>query len=465
MNSSSTQKPLDIAIIGGGIAGLTLAIGLLKRNIQVTVYESAHHFGEIGAGVAFGPNSTRAMALIDPSVKQGFDNCATSNQWESKQDTWFEFRYGQDEEGAAEPRTGKLFHRLSCPNGQATAHRAKFLDEMIKLIPGDIARFGKRLVSVKDLGDKGVHLKFRDGTEATHTAVIGCDGIKSETRKYVLGHDNPKAYAQWTGKYCHRGLAPMEKAVEAIGEELAMNNQMYLGRHGHILTFPVEKGETYNGKSTFHTRDVVEAVTLLLPAFSGNQSFTWSRWMTIMLITDEVVAFSSQESWNSDDWVVHSSKEDLFADYKGWGETVQKILGLMENTDVWALFDDPPAETYCKGRVCIIGDAAHASTPHQGSGAGMAIEDAYVLSSLLSQFEHAQQIEAAFKAYDTVRRERTQKLVATSREASHLWELELEGIEDDITKFKENVDRRMHWIWNEDLKAEVEHGKILMSEA
>jgi salicylate hydroxylase len=79
-------------------------------------------------------------------------------------------------------------------------HRARFLNEMVKLLPKDIARFGKRLVSIEDRGDEGgMQLKFRDGTVATHTAVIGCDGIKSETRKYILGRDNPAAYAQWAG--------------------------------------------------------------------------------------------------------------------------------------------------------------------------------------------------------------------------------------------------------------------------
>jgi salicylate hydroxylase len=187
------------------------------------------------------------MSLTNLSVQKGFDNCATTYQWQSKQDFWFEFRYGQDEEGS-EPSTGKLFHYLKCPNGQATSHRAKFIDKMIQVIPENIAHFGKRLISIEDLGGKGVHLKFGDGTVATYSAVIGCDGNKSETRKYVLGRNKPAAYVQWMGKYCHRGLTPMSKAAKAIGEELAMNNEVYLGVHGHILTFPIEKGKTFNNK-------------------------------------------------------------------------------------------------------------------------------------------------------------------------------------------------------------------------
>ena len=138
------------------------------------------------------------MNLIDPSVKEGFDKVATSNQWESYSDVWFDYRYGQDT--PTEKRTGKLFHRLRCREGQATSHRAKFLDEMIKLIPPKIAHFGKRLVDMDDRGDK-IHLRFKDGTEAFHTAVVGCDGIKSKVREYVLGADDPAVHAVFTGKY------------------------------------------------------------------------------------------------------------------------------------------------------------------------------------------------------------------------------------------------------------------------
>lgn len=134
----------------------------------------------------------------------------------------------------------------------------------------------------------------------------------------------------------------------------------------------------------------------------------------------------------------------------------------MKNTDVWALFDDPPARTYYKGRVAVMGDAAHAAGPHQGSGAGMAIEDAYVLSTLLGHVEHADEVERAFNAYDTIRRERTQKLVATTREASHLWELEHPDHGEDFESISRNINERMLWIWNEDLEAEVEKGLEVM---
>lgn len=237
---------LDIAIIGGGIAGLTLAISLMKfEHVKVTIYEAAAKFGEIGTGVAFGPNATRAMAHISPEVKQGFQNVATYNLWPSKKDIWFDFRFGQDQPDGT--KAGEWFHGLHCPSGQAAVHRADFLDELVKLVPEGIAKFGKHVEALEDV-DGGTKLVFSDGTEALHQAIIGCDGIKSQTRKYILGENNSVAFASYTGKYCHRGLIPMKKAVDALGEELAQNNNMYLGHHGHILTFPVRKGETMNGE-------------------------------------------------------------------------------------------------------------------------------------------------------------------------------------------------------------------------
>ena len=234
----SSQNGLDVAIVGGGMAGLSLAIGLLKHpNIKLTIYEAAHHFGEIGAGVALGPSATRAMNLIDPKITEVMERVATNNQWKSKERNWFEIR--QD--------NGELIHTIKCDGGQETVHRADFLDELIKLVPQNIAHFGKRVTDVEDLGDKGIHLKFKDGTEATHGCVVGCDGIKSAIRHYLFG-DSPISHAHFSGKYCHRGLIPMDVAIATLGEELAVNNQVYVGKHGHVITFPVQKGKTMNGK-------------------------------------------------------------------------------------------------------------------------------------------------------------------------------------------------------------------------
>lgn len=82
--------------------------------------------------------------------------------------------------------------------------------------------------------------------------------------------------------------------------------------------------------------------------------------------------------------------EDDFAD---WGDSVKKIASFVEKPDVWAIFDYPPAKSYYKGRTCLSGDAAHASTPHLGAGAGMAIEDAYIMASLLAEIEDEKGIE------------------------------------------------------------------------
>src|SRR5258708_39495599 len=93
----------------------------------------------------------------------------------------------------------------------------------------------------------------------------------------------------------------------------------------------------------------------------------------------------------------------------------------------WGLYDHAPAESFCRGRIAMMGDAAHASTPHQGAGAGQGIEDAYIMASLLAHpsIKTDADIPRAFKAFDAVRRPRSQRVVSTSRKQAHLYAFQL----------------------------------------
>lgn len=407
-----------------------MAIGLLHQNISCTLYESASGFTEIGAGVAFGPNAVWAMSLIDPDIEEGYKRIATSNAFPSKKTTWFDFRLGMKEDAWKEFKCpGKEDQEVAQVKagtlGQSSVHRAHFLDELVKLVPEGVGKFGKRAEMVERKGEK-MQLTFHDGTTAEADAVIGCDGVKSRTRQILLGENHITTNPTFTGKYAYRGLIPMEKAVEAIGEEFARNSQMYMGEHGHLLTFPIEKGKTLNAVA-FRTK--------------------------------------TDGKWEDERWVLPMNMKDMYSDFEGWGENVHKILSLMEKPDVWALFDHHPAPTYYKGNLAMLGDAAHASTPHQGAGAGQAIEDAFLLSNLLGKVDSAKDIEKAFHAYDAVRRPRSQKIVSTSRDAVALYEFENEKLGADLDAIKKTLETRYSWIWKEDLPEQLLRAQEIMGQS
>lgn len=254
----AAAKPFDVAIVGGGISGLTLAIGLLQQNVPITVYESASRFGEIGAGVGFGPNAVRAMGAISPDIVEGFKRCITD--WESQRKDWFTVRVGDHRKASPDGilkqkeneglKVGDPIFRIDYTNDGLAGgvHRAHFLDELLKLIPNSISKLGKRLINIDSAADgsQDVVLHFADATTAQHSAVVGCDGIKSRTREILLGQDEGRAV--FSGKYAYRGLIPMDKAAEILGEDIARSSQLYMGYHGHILTYPIEKGSTMNGE-------------------------------------------------------------------------------------------------------------------------------------------------------------------------------------------------------------------------
>lgn len=379
------------------------------------------------------------MSLLSPAVRAAYDRHATSNGWTAKKDVWFDFRHGVQGERGGE--LGRVIAEVVAEGcGQSSVHRARFLEGLVGLVEGGgcCVRFGKRVVGVREVGGerpeggglggggggKKVQITFADGTTAEASALVGCDGIRSRVRELVLGDTDPAARATFTGKYAYRGLVPMATAALQLGDELARNSQMYLGPGGHVLTFPIEGGATMN-----------------------------------------VVAFRTKrdgKGWEDERWVLPMRREEMEGDFEGWGPSVRAILGLMQKPDLWALFDHPAARTYCEGRVCLLGDAAHASTPHQGAGAGMALEDAVVLSGLLGEVRGEEGIEEAFRVYDRVRRPRTQRLVMTSRDAGRLYDFEGEGIGDDEGKIREDLSSRYRWIWDEDLEMRLNEAKALL---
>ena len=278
----STEKKINVAVVGGGIGGLCAAIGLLNHpHVDVQVYEAAHKFAEIGAGVAFGPNSQRAMAMIDPKIYDAYLSQATHNGWSTKRNEWFQFRMGMEGENADE--------EVIAPQnetGQSTVHRALFLDELVKLVPPEIAHFGKRLIKIDDRGESGVQLLFLDGSAVTVDAVIGADGVHSPTRKYLLGENHPVVNPKFTGSVAYRALVPMDEARKVLPAEYAENSIIWMGKSGGVMIYPISFGDVMN-----------------------------------------VVAMRSGiKSWDDPKWVIPATKGEARAQFQGWSKFPSEVI-------------------------------------------------------------------------------------------------------------------------------------------
>ncbi|KIW64865.1 hypothetical protein PV04_07170 [Phialophora macrospora] len=414
---TATSK-FEVAIIGGGIAGLTLAIALYHRGVALKVYEQAPQFGEIGAGVSFSPNAVQAMRVCHEGVFKAFEKVCTRNVWPEKEKVWFDYLDGYTGPKPGQERQEIAF-TIRNSLGQNGVHRAAYLDEIVKLLPPEVARFGKKLVDIEENKDTGrIVMNFEDGTTAEADAVIGCDGIKSRVRQIIVGKDHPSAKPSYTHKYAYRGLAPMDEAIKAVGEELAVNSCMHMGPDGHVLTFPVNHGKTLN-----------------------------------------IVAFrTTPDDWPDFNRLTRPAKrDDALRDFAEYGSNVIKLLKLTKpDLDVWAIFDtgDHPVPTFYKGRLCITGDAAHATSPHHGAGAGFCIEDSAVLASLLAS-EHIQSpsdLEAVFATFNDRRKERGQWLVQSSRFIGDCYEWRAEGVGRDFAKIESEINERNGKIANVDVE-------------
>ncbi|TID06571.1 FAD-dependent monooxygenase tropB [Colletotrichum higginsianum] len=380
--SSTQEKRFEVAIVGGGIAGIILAISLARRNVPYTIYERAHAFVEQGVGLGMTPNAARAMRLCDPAVREAFEKVTEPP---------FEWRFLDGTSEAADSIV--QFSLGSTVEGMRGCHRGQFLKRLIELVPEGAIRFGKQLVRVEE--PRGVAgrllMVFDDGTTAETDAVVGCDGIKSTTRAIVVGEDHPSVKCTYTYKYAYRGLVPMAQAVEILGPERSAISGVWMSHDVHFVSYPVARRTMLN-----------------------------------------IVAHcTAREDWPSDTQLtLPADMESCVRDIDKLSPPLKRVVQSLKGVDRWGQFDlgEHPPPTYAKGRICLIGDAAHASTPHQGAGGGICIEDAAVLASLLAEdgVGPGAAIEAVFATFDAHRRQRGEWLVKSSRRAGDLYELKTE---------------------------------------
>ncbi|CAD0100777.1 unnamed protein product, partial [Aureobasidium mustum] len=432
ISTTTTSEPLEIAIIGGGIVGLILAAGLIHRDVKVKVYEQARGFREIGAGIAFTANAIRCMELINPYVVTALRSGGSVPTSADKDDPNDYLRWidGFNERDANSPKDQKLLYKIDAGyKGFEGCRRDQFLESLVDIIPDGTIELRKRLERI-DWGEK-MSMAFSDGTRAEADAIIACDGIKSKARELVFGKDNPVSYPAYTHKVAYRALIPMDKAVEALGEYKARNQHNHVGPGAHLIHYPVANGAVINATAFI----------------------------------------SDPDDWPSDRLLVApGSRDDLVHAFRNWNPCVRDTIAMFpEKLEKWAVFDlcEYPVPYYNKGKICLAGDAAHASSPHHGAGACMGVEDALCLSTLVDMIntslaegrtdkDHA--LKAAFETYNCVRRARSQWLVNSSRRVCDLYHQEEWAHSKRWTKAEtcfEEIKDRSQKIWHFDFAAMV----------
>jgi salicylate hydroxylase len=276
------DRALRLAIVGGGIGGLCLALGLRKHShVDVQIYEAAHKFSEIGAGIGVGRNAQRALELLGDDVYAAYKKQAT--------DAPFRICNGNAK--------GELASSvLVPPNGkasQSTVHRAKFLDALVELVPSGWAHFDKRLVNIEDKTAEGgsLILNFKDGTTVEADAVIGADGIHSHTREHVLddvpGKEDFKL--QYTGAVLYRSIIPMEKVVNALGTEITQCSSLFVVDGAMVVSYPVDH----------HTR-------------LNAAAYTWKH-----------------KTWTNKEWMIPVDREEVLSSYRDLGPLDPKLIELL----------------------------------------------------------------------------------------------------------------------------------------
>ena len=421
MPASKSSAPFRIAIVGGGLGGLITALCINHHvrdvPIEIDVYEQAAQYKEIGAGIGLGPNANVLFHKI--GIGHQINSIAGT-----RSGIWITFRRfdTSEEVFTVKPVTE------SDTNRNTPCARSELLDVLVDNIRKRNAatlHTDKCCINLEDHGESVV-LKFKDGSTAEANLVVACDGIHSNIRA-LFATDKPV----YSGIIAYRGVIPVSTLPPWPFPSYSV---LWMAKGAHFLVFTI----------------------------SGNRSLNIVAFVT----KAESQVEDLRESWTST-----CPKAELEKDFEGFDEYVQQIIRQMPDpASKWKINYREPLDqwVHMNGKVAIVGDAAHSMTPHQGAGAGQAVEDAYILSKCLAEYlkpdSKGRPLSEWMQLYQTVRLPRAQKVARTSKVAGETYEQTTDDLKDlpyeeGLPIVKDRIIERMKWIWVEDLDAAYERVK------
>lgn len=431
---SAAAQPLRIAIVGGGVAGLSLAGTIAKfenGGREVALYEAAADFSDVGAGLSIWGRSLDIVSLLGLEDDIAAINGAAGNDGEvsfamRRSDKGPDgYTFGSTITGGR----GGVFHRAEL--------RAVFARDCERSKKVEI-HFNKRLSRFTEApsADGSYTLSFTDGTSATCDILIGADGVRSPVRAGMfdiaatrLGDESLRTFGLpiWSGESIYRTLIPMDRATEEWNK---------LGGEG---PHPLMNGRYgYNGKNKKIIAYAIQNRTVVNVAACVRES-------------------EEGETFPDEKWVRDVDTAHVRGEFEGWENSVVALTHAMTKASRWAIHVARKLPFFAHGNVAVIGDAAHAMTPHNASGANQALEDAYILGRLLAHPSTTRgTAHLALTAYDRVRRPRAQEIVEISREQGQMAEfLSPEGDDEAAiaAKLEANAIRVAEGSVSEDLRA------------
>ena len=340
---------LNIAVCGGGVGGMAVAIALQGQGHDVQVFEQSRQFGRVGADVNLTPNAVHALDRLGVGEALRASAARPTHRISKMWDT--------AEETSRLPMSTAAEERYGAP--QLTIHRADLLAALEARLAPDTLQFGRRIAGVKPL-DHGAELHFADDKSARFDLVIGADGIHSAVRLALFGPDDPK----FTGLVSWRGVFRRERAGD-IPDLDAFTKWWGPTPDRQIVTFPLSHGQ---------------------------EIF--------------VFATNAQEGWTEEGWTLPGDIEELRAAYADFHPDARALLDACDSVTRSALHVREPMERWSVGHATLLGDAAHPMVPFMAQGACMAIEDAVVLARAVKG-RQAHELPAALQAYERARIPRT----------------------------------------------------------
>lgn len=413
-----SKSPFRVAIVGAGIGGLALssALGFMQKDspfIQIDIYEASSHIAEIGAGINLwkrGWEIMKNVGLEDALLK--FIPCPPDDTSRLA----FHVRKSDQQDG---------FHikDVLIKGGGTKFHRADLQGALVNGLSGHL-HLSHRIVSYDEIGDE-IHLIFRDGSSATCDILIGMDGIKSTIRKCFLQKQgllsSPSLNPVWDGTIAYRGLILADKLEKELPGHRALTMPvLYCGKSKHLVVYPVSQDRLIN---------IVACAT-----DPSKRNIVYDGPSTTI-----------------------ATQEEIMSTFKGWEEEVQALLKCIKEPTKWAILSLRPLGRYSSGRVILAGDAAHGMTPHQGAGAGQAIEDAYILANLITGAGGRRNlIPKISQVYNDICCPAGNEVLERSRKSGLLCELNAPGFEDiqegdtgvplqKLVKLFDEVEE--HWRW------------------